>query len=90
MKVVQRVYDYYGKINIIAINGLKLYISYETIMAYRTESALFISKNIWGNTTGRHLNWIDRDKKIRIENVVFEDMLKQELNRRGIFFEERS
>jgi len=38
---------------------------------------LIIRENIWGSTTGKHLNWIDRDKSIRVDSATFEDRLQR-------------
>ena len=60
--------DNYG-VNCLLFNygGISIYFSYQTIVAFRhSKTGLVISTNEWGNTTGKHLNWIDRDKKIRI------------------------
>lgn len=56
--------------------GMDLYFSYETVVAFSSsEAGLVISENIWGNTTGKHLNWLNDDKSVRIENYVFNKML---------------
>ena len=52
----------------VTINNIVLYFSYKTIIAISDNNGLKIVKNIWGNTTGRHLNYINTDKKIRIEH----------------------
>jgi len=46
---------------------IDIYYSYETIIAVKIKNKLYIAKNIWGNTTGKHLNAISRDKSIRID-----------------------
>lgn len=45
-----------------------LYFSYETLIAIRHNGKLHISQNEWGTTTGKHLNWINNDKPIRIKS----------------------
>ncbi|MHA1191277.1 MAG: hypothetical protein ACTSP9_03155 [Promethearchaeota archaeon] len=45
---------------------LDVYFSYETIIAFRYNTKLFISINEWSTTSGRHLNSINTDKTIRI------------------------
>ena len=60
-----------------------LYYSYKTIVAYYDHvDGLVCSKNVWGVTTGKHLNWIEPDKKKRVENDAFQQMLKTMLERR--------
>ncbi len=55
---------------------LKLYYSYDTLIAFRINEKLYISKNEWTRTTGRHLNSISADKDIRIPHKELEDILK--------------
>lgn len=55
---------------------LSVYFSYETPIAFEHEGELYISENVWTNTTGKHLNMIDSDKKNRMPNVLFEGNLK--------------
>ncbi len=52
--------------------GNDFYYSYQTLVAFRTiKSGLVIRKNVWSPTTGKHLNWISRDKKIRVSKEQF-------------------
>lgn len=53
-------------------NGNTYWFSYNTLVAFRINNEFHISKNYWGTTTGKHLNWIDSDKSIREESDVFE------------------
>lgn len=48
---------------LIIVNGVEFYFSYSTLVAVNYEKGLFVHKNDWGNTTGKHLNWIDGGKK---------------------------
>ena len=52
------------------------YFSYDTLIAFRGDEGLIIRENIWGSTTGKHLNRIDRDKSIRVDSKTFEDRLQ--------------
>ena len=52
------------------------YFSYDTLIAFRGDEGLIIRENIWGSTTGKHLNWIDRDKSIRVDSKTFEARLQ--------------
>ena len=64
-------------------DNFRLYYSYETIVAYYDlQDGLVCSTNVWGTTTGKHLNWIEPDKKRRIEYGRFEVMLQEMLKRR--------
>ncbi len=59
------------------IGGITLYYSYSTIIGFRTRmKGLVLSHNVWGNTTGKHLNWLDRDKKNRLDYDDFSTQLK--------------
>lgn len=60
----------------------KLYYSYETIVAFYENGEITCSENNWGNTTGKHLNWVQPDKKKRISYAEFVNMLNTMLERR--------
>jgi|TARA_R100000479_G_C6272324_1_gene159962 hypothetical protein len=60
------------------INNVDYYFSYNTLVAFNHSSTgLVIMKNYWGNTTGKHLNWIDRDKTIRVDEDIFYNRLDE-------------
>ena len=60
------------------INNVDYYFSYNTLVAFNHRSiGLVIMKNYWGNTTGKHLNWIDRDKTIRVDEDEFYNRLDE-------------
>ena len=59
------------------LGDLTLYYSYKTIIGYYTlGGGTVLTKNVWGNTTGKHLNWLDRDKSKRIPYDDFKKRLK--------------
>lgn len=63
--------------------NFRLYFSYETIVAfYDVVTGLVCCENVWGTTTGKHLNWIQPDKKKRVKSEQFDIMLKTMLERR--------
>ena len=63
------------------LGNIELYYSYETIIGYRTNGGgLVLTKNVWGTTTGKHLNWLDRDKSKRIPYDDFKNRLKSILS----------
>ena len=67
--------------DLIVNSTLTLHYSYDTVVAFRTPSTgLVISKNAWSRTTGKHLNYIDRDKSKRIPEKEFEEKLIQVLD----------
>lgn len=47
------------------------YVSYQTVVAFNTGDGLVICENVWSQTTGRHLNWIDRDHSRRLPYEEF-------------------
>ena len=58
------------------VNKVDYYFSYKTLVAFDHKSTgLVIRENIWGNTTGKHLNWIDDDKSKRVNENTFIDKL---------------
>lgn len=74
--------DNYGKHSLLVDLGeLELWYSYETIVAFRDDTGLKVSENVWGVTTGKHLNWIEPNKKKRVKNTEFETLLKEALER---------
>lgn len=63
------------------IGGLTIFFSYETPIAFRIGGELVIRENDWGGTTGKHLNWINREKKIRISAGEFEGKLEEQITK---------
>lgn len=60
----------------VSINSVgTFYFSYSTCVAFRARGDLVISENVWGVTTGKHLNWINPDHKKRIPYEEFEKRL---------------
>lgn len=59
--------------------GVVFYYSYETIVAIEWggfNSA--VSENVWGPTTGRHINWLDNgNKNARLPREEFEEKVKE-------------
>lgn len=51
--------------------------SYETLVAFCINGEFHIRKNEWGTTTGKHLNWICEDKKIREDEETFNKNYKR-------------
>ena len=64
---------------VLTIGNLTLYFSYDTIVAFENENELVICENVFSNTTGRHLNLIDRNKKKRISYGQFVSKLEEVL-----------
>ena len=75
--------DAYGAHTLMVDFGrLTLYYSYRTVVAfYSPERGLVCSKNVWGVTTGKHLNWIQPQHDRRIDRLEFEMQLADTLKR---------
>ena len=75
--------DNYGSSRLIKLGSLELYFSYQTIIAIKDNKTneFIISENKWNYTTGRHLNFISRDKSIRLNRKEFEKRAKEILKR---------
>ena len=58
-----------------------MYFSYETVVAFTDKGDFYVSENCWGPTTGKHLNWIDTDKKFRLPRGEFEKKLEVSLKK---------
>ena len=68
------------------IGSLTLWFSYKTVVAFQIDGRLKrVSKNAWGPTTGKHLNWIDGgDKSSRLSRETFEHELEMALGQYGL------
>ena len=62
-------------------NNFALFYSYDTIIAFSDREGFVISENNWGTTTGKHLNFLERDKKARLPRKEFELKLQEMLDR---------
>lgn len=60
--------------------GNQFWFSYNTLVAFMVKGEFHIVKNYWGSTTGKHLNWIDSDKRIRETKEEFEENYKRLMN----------
>jgi len=69
----------------VSVGNLTLNFSYNTVVAFNSPfSGFVISENIWGTTTGRHLNEIHPDKSLRIPNDQFKRRLAAVLKHYGL------
>ena len=75
--------DNYGVNSLrVDFNGFTLFYSYKTIIAYRDNDDGFVMrKNDWSVVTGKHMNWLDDNKKSRLDGELFESKLQEMLNR---------
>lgn len=76
--------NYSGHCQWLRIGDLELYFSYNTVIAFIFKGELVIRKNDWSTTTGKHLNWIDDDKKKRIDGCKFVEKLNSVVAELGL------
>jgi hypothetical protein len=51
----------------VSAGGITYWFSYRTVIAFQRDNQLVVRKNMWGPTTGKHLNYIDdgaRSKRV--------------------------
>jgi len=72
----------------VEIGALTLYYSYETVVAFEDAGKLTITENVWAQTTGKHLNWINRDKSIRIPYRQFVNRLEDVMEKYNLVVNE--
>lgn len=72
-----------GKCKAVQLGDVTLYFSYETLIAFEGPE-LVISENVWSRTTGKHLNWISRDKDKRVPYSKFKERARGIVERYGI------
>lgn len=64
------------------VGPLTVWFSYRTPIAFHVNgSQRVIRENSWGITTGKHLNWIDKDKKKRVSGEEFEKLWKEQVEK---------
>lgn len=63
----------------VKINNLKIYFSYEDIIAFSSNGILYVSENIWSKTTGKHINYIEPRRKNRLPYDIFKEKLREAL-----------
>ena len=59
-----------------------IYYSYDTVIAFSGKNSKgkyfdCIIKNYWGTTTGKHLNFINKNKKDRLDRETFNKKLQE-------------
>jgi len=63
--------------NYINVNGLEIWFSYETPVAFQKAGERYVRENEWSTTTGRFLNELEPDKNKRVKSEEFEKMLRE-------------
>lgn len=71
----------------ISIGRLTLYFSYSTVIAFNSGGKTVISENYWSTTTGKHLNVINPDHKIRIKSDEFNKLLNKAMKKHKLNLE---
>lgn len=66
----------------VELGARTFYFSYETLVAFKGENSKgvwfnCVHQNIWGRTTGKHLNWINPNKDKRVDEQEFQKQLKE-------------
>lgn len=57
------------------IKGVVLYFSYETLIGLVSGNMTLVTKNEWGRTTGKHINYIKRNHSDYLE-INHNDLLQ--------------
>jgi len=68
----------------VSVGNLTIYFSYKTPVAFETPGNLVVSENVWGCTTGKHLNWICCDKSKRLDRNEFEKQLAEVMEKYNV------
>jgi len=69
----------------VTIGKLTIWFSYQTAIAFQAPGGpIVVSGNLWGTTTGKHLNALQPDKKKRIAREAFEVQLQALLMEHGL------
>ena len=67
----------------VSMMGIDVYFSYKTPVAFRTFGCgLVIHQNDWGPTTGKHLNFINPDKSVRVNDDRFKQLWAEHVESR--------
>ena len=71
--------DNYGKHSLVFTDPKRnrFWFSYNTLVAFCSDKGFFIRHNDWSTTTGKHLNWISKDKKERLTKEQFRAKYKE-------------
>lgn len=65
--------------NELVIDNISIWFSYQTPVAIYSDS-LYISKNIWSPTTGKHLNVINPDRSLRVDHAEVLEEIRKAVN----------
>lgn len=72
---------------VIDLHGNTFFYSYDTLVAFHSpQTGLVCRENVWGTTTGKHLNWIEPNHKARVDEATFQkklNALRADLDKKG-------
>ena len=77
--MIPRIWNYSGRnTESYAVDTGKntFYFSYQTCVAFMHKGELYICENVWGTTTGKHLNEINPNHDIRLPYSEFMEKLE--------------
>lgn len=67
------------------VGSVTFFFSYQTVVAVHTYDGLVVCENVWGPTTGKHLNWIDGGAKARrLPHAEFQARVSELLKKHGL------
>lgn len=68
-----------NNLNSVTINGVRVWFSYETAVAFSYAGNMVVHENIWSVTTAKHLTKIDGGSKeamaARVDSQTFDTMM---------------
>ena len=68
----------------VSVNGLTLWFSYETVIAFQDTGNVVVSENVWGPTTGKHINAVSYAGTERTPRAEFVQALQDTLSAYGL------
>lgn len=74
MPTIQRETNY----TVVQVGIITFWFSYDTCIAFQVQGQEpVVRQNVWGATTGKHLNRVSDDKANRVDKDTFERLYKQ-------------
>lgn len=72
----------------VTVGTIALHFSYETVIGFSDRYSTVVSENIWGPTTGKHINALDGGspaaRRSRLPRARFEERLNDALEAHGL------
>lgn len=64
----------------VTVGPVTLWFSYKTCVAFQVDGHdQVVHTNIWGLTTGKHLNWLDKGQKERVNADKFQQLYNEQV-----------